>query len=183
MNRPVQPHIKEALLNRCLEVAVEDATLGASLANLAARIGTSARMLVYHFDSKEELERRLIEKLEHELRDKLWSFSVQSGKKPVSLSQALQAMWAHLTAPQMLGLLKLAFELNHRAIGNDTVARNFIEQENQRWIASLVQLLGDKQFAQPLFHLFQGATLDYLSTGNRLRGQRSIETFLKMMGK
>ena len=49
------------------------------------------------------------------------------------------------------------------------------------WIDSLFKLTGDETVALCLFHLFQGAILDFLTTGSVHRGQRTIEAFTKTL--
>ncbi|MBD2731782.1 TetR/AcrR family transcriptional regulator, partial [Nostoc sp. FACHB-892] len=74
MSRPTEPQKKQELLEQCLSAAIEAGALDSSINIIANKIGTSGRMLVYHFGSKQELERQLIGLLETRLRQKLWSF-------------------------------------------------------------------------------------------------------------
>jgi hypothetical protein len=93
-------------------------------------------MLVYHFGSKQELERQLVGLLKTRLREKLWSFQTTSLNKTDGLVEPLLAMWNHLTAPEMHGLLKLAMGLTQRAIQGDLETQRFLEQESQQWVDS-----------------------------------------------
>ena len=181
MSRPSEPQKKEELLERCLAAAIEVGALDSSINAIAKRIGTSGRMLVYHFGSKHELERQLIGLLETRLREKLWSFQGVSLEGADSLAQPLLEMWRHLTSPEMHGLLKLTMELNQRAIQGDSETQRFLEQESQKWVDSLFNLTNDKTTALLLFHLFQGAILDFLTTGNAQRGQQTIKSFTETM--
>lgn len=90
-------------------------------------------------------------------------------------------MWKHLTSPEMHGLLKLTMELNQRAIQGDLETQRFLERESQQWEDFLSHLTNDKTTALSLFHLFQGAILDYLTTGNAQRGQQTIQAFSKIL--
>ena len=181
MSRPTQPQKKQELLEKCLAVAINVGVLDASINAIAKKIGTSGRMLIYHFGSKQELERQLIGLLETRLREKLWSFQGISLDEVDCLTEPLLEMWNHLTSPEMHGLLKLTMELNQRAMQDDPETRNFLEQESQMWIDSLFKLTGDQTVALCLFHLFQGAILDFLTTGNVQRGQHTIEAFTKTL--
>ena len=181
MSRPTEPQKKEELLERCLAAAIEVGALDSSINAIAKRIGTSGRMLVYHFGSKQELERQLIGLLETRLRETLWSFQGVSLEGADCLAQPLLEMWRHLTSPQMHGLLKLTMELNQRAIQGDWETQRFLEQESQKWVDSLSNLTNDKTTALSLFHLFQGAILDFLTTGNAQRGQQTIKAFTETL--
>jgi AcrR family transcriptional regulator len=181
MSRPTEPQKKEELLERCLAVAIEVGALDTSINAIAKRIGTSGRMLVYHFGSKHELERQLIGLLETRLRERLWSFQGVSLEGADCLAQPLIEMWRHLTSQEMHGLLKLTMELNQRAIQGDSETQRFLEQESQKWVDSLFNLTNDKTTALSLFHLFQGAILDFLTTGNAQRGQQTIQAFTETL--
>ncbi|MEL6223570.1 MAG: TetR/AcrR family transcriptional regulator, partial [Cyanobacteria bacterium J06627_8] len=89
--------------------------------------------------------------------------------------------WSHLTSPEMHGLLKLTMELNQRAIQGDSETQDFLEQESQKWIDSLFKLTNNKMTALTLFHIFQGAVLDFLTTGNAQRGQQTIKAFTETL--
>lgn len=181
MSRPTEPQKKEDLLERCLAAAIEVGALDSSINAIAKRIGTSGRMLVYHFGSKQELEQQLIGLLETRLREKLWSFQSLSLEGVNCLAEPLLEMWSHLTSPEMRGLLKLTTELNQRAIQGDSEIQRFVEQESQKWVDSLFNLTNDKTTALLLFHLFQGAILDFLTTGNAQRGQQTIKAFTETL--
>lgn len=181
MSRPTEPQKKEELLERCLAAAIEEGVLDSSLNAIAQRIGTSGRMIVYHFGSKQELERQVIGLLETRLREKLWSFQSVSLEGSDCLAEPLLEMWKHLTSPEMRGLLKLTMDLNQRAIRGDSETQRFLEHESQQWIDSLSNLTNDKTTALSLFHLFQGAILDYLTSGNAQRGQQTIKAFTETL--
>jgi AcrR family transcriptional regulator len=175
MSRPTEPQKKQELLEQCLAAVIEAGVLDCSINAIAKKIGTSARMLVYHFGSKQELERQLISLLEMRLREKLWALQGVSLEEANCLTATLLEMWSHLTSPEMHGLLKLAMELNQRAIQGDSETQRFLEYESQQWVDSLSNLTHDKATALALFHLFQGAILDFLTTGNAQRGQQTIK--------
>jgi AcrR family transcriptional regulator len=177
MSRPTEPQKKQELLEQCLAAAIEAGEFDSSINTIAKRIGTSGRMLVYHFGSKQELERQLIGLLETRLREKLWSFQSVSIEEAKCLAEPLLEMWSHLTSPAMHGWLKLTMELNQRAIQGDSETQRFIEQESQKWVDYLANLTNDRMAALSLFHLFQGAILDFLTTGNAQRGQQTIKAF------
>jgi AcrR family transcriptional regulator len=179
MSRPIEPQKKEELLERCLADAIAVGTLESSINAIAKRIGTSGRMIVYHFGSKHELERQIISLLETRLREKLWSFQDVSLEGADCPSEPLLAMWRHVTSPEMHGLLKLAMELNQLAIQGDSETQRFLEQESQKWVETLYEFTNDRTTALSLFHLFQGAILDFLTTGNAQRGQQAIAAFTK----
>lgn len=181
MSRPTEPQKKAELVEKCLAVAVEAGALDSSLNAIAQRIGTSGRMLVYHFGSKQELERQVIARLEVRLREQLMSLQSTALADADTFAESLLAMWQQFTDPAMQGWLKLTMDLNLRAMQGDADTQQFLEREAQQWVESLAALTGDEAVARSLFHLFQGATLDFLTTGNTQRGEQSIKAFLETM--
>jgi AcrR family transcriptional regulator len=177
MSRPTEPQKKQELLEKCLAAAIEVGILDSSINAIAKSIGTSGRMLVYHFGSKQELERQLISLLETRLREKLWSFPDVPVEGVDCLAEPLLEMWRHLTSPEMRGLMKMTMELNQRAIQGDLETQRFLEHEGRQWVDSLSDLTKDRTTALSLFHLFQGAILDFLTTGNAERGRQTIKAF------
>jgi AcrR family transcriptional regulator len=181
MSRPTEPQKKEEILERCLTAMIAEGVLDSSLNAIAKKIGVSGRMLVYHFGSKQELERQLISLLEIRLRNQLRSLQTLSLEESDRSAKPLLEMWKHLTSLEMRGLLKLTMELNQKAIQGDTDIQQFLEHETQQWIESLSLLTRDKTVALSLFHLFQGALLDFLTTGNAHRGEQTIRAFIQSL--
>lgn len=178
MSRPPEPQKKEELLEKCLAAALETGSLDSSINVIAKRIGTSGRMLVYHFGSKQELEKQVIGLLERRLLCQLWLF--QGAIQNSDTVEPLIKMWEHLTSKQMYGLMKLTMEFNQRAVQGDEETRQFLEQANQEWIEALTKMLQDEASAVMLLHLFTGAILDYLTTGDAARGEQTIRNFMKI---
>jgi AcrR family transcriptional regulator len=177
MSRPIEPEKKQALLEQCLDAAIVSGVIDFSINTIAKSIGTSGRMLVYHFGSKQELERQVITLLEIRLREQLWSFQTVSPGGNDSIASVLLKMWQHLTSPAMHGLLKLTMELNQRAIQGDVETQRFLARENQQWVDALLPLTNNETTALTLLHLFNGAILDFLTTGNAQRGEQTIQSF------
>jgi AcrR family transcriptional regulator len=178
MSRPLEPQKKAALLEQCVAATIELGTLDFSINKIAKQIGTSGRMLVYHFGSKQELDRQIVSLLEERIREKMWSFQDSTERDSDSPSDYLIKMWEHFTNPEMSGLLNLTMGLNQRAIQGDLETRLFLELETQKWIGALSEQLGE-DVARSLFHLFQGAFLDFKTTGNIQRGRKTIEAFIE----
>jgi AcrR family transcriptional regulator len=177
MNRPLEPQKKADLLEQCLAATIELGTFDFSINEIAKHVGTSGRMLVYHFGSKQELDRQIVGQLEERIREKMWSFQDTIDPESISQLDFLIKMWEHFTSPEMSGLSSLTMELNQRAIQGDRETRIFLELESQKWIAALATQFGE-DVAGTLFHLFQGAILDFNTTGNTERGKKTIETFV-----
>ena len=55
MGRPPDPERRQELLESVVEYVLKNGLTGLSLRPLANGVGTSARMLLYHFESREKL--------------------------------------------------------------------------------------------------------------------------------
>jgi AcrR family transcriptional regulator len=56
MGRHPQPERRAALLDACTRYVLAHGLAGLSVASMAAAAGTSPRMLIYHFTTKDQLE-------------------------------------------------------------------------------------------------------------------------------
>ena len=176
MVRPSQPEKREKLLTRCLDAAMASGTLDFSINALAEAAGTSGRMLVYHFGSKVALQKELITLLESRLRDNLLTFQKEHGDSEEGLAASLLALWAHLTRPEIHGLLTLWLALVQRA-PHDEQTRQYFIKESSLWMEFLTGVTGDETRAGTLYYLLQGALLDFLGTGRADRGQEILKAY------
>lgn len=177
MVRPVDPQRKTELLERCFAAAMEGDSLELSLAALAEGAGTSARMLVYHFGSREGLERALVERLEEELRERF--AALEAATPDAGPRAATLAIWDALTQPAMRGMLRMVMDVLHRAQRGDPAARETAAVQAALWEGFLApRLAGRPEAAAALFLLVLGAAMDYLVTGDAERGRRALASFL-----
>src|SRR5438477_1791556 len=84
-----------------------------SLRELAAAIGTSHRMLIYHFGSKEGLMRAIVEEVERQQREFLAASAADLTVSPV---EAALAFWHRLADPSLANNVRLFFELYGQAL-------------------------------------------------------------------
>jgi AcrR family transcriptional regulator len=101
-----------------------------TLRPLAAAIGTSDRMLIYHFGSRDELVVALLER----------AFDRLAAHRPVSGAASpgalLVELWAALTAPPASGAVRLYLEAAARA-GQDPAWRELVRPVMHRQLAEL----------------------------------------------
>lgn len=176
MARPPDPEKRGELLERCFEAAQRDGTLDLSLATLAAAAGTSARMLVYHFGSREGLHRALAARLEAGLRER---FAALEASAPGGVEAAALALWDHLAAPEMRGLVRLALDVMHRAGRGDPDAAALAERESAAWGEFLAARVPDPGAAEALLLLVLGAAMDLALAGDPERGRRAILAYFR----
>jgi AcrR family transcriptional regulator len=178
--RSPSPEKRAAILDRCFAAAQSLGSLDLSLPELAARTGVSPRMLVYHFGSREGLQRALAARLEEDLRERFAAF--EAAAPSGGTAAAVLALWDHLSAAEMRGPLRLAMDVVHRAQrgGGEDAALGM--REVDAWTAFLASRVPDPGVATGLIVLFLGAALDLLVSGDPGRGRRAIEVFLGAAG-
>src|SRR5215467_13531582 len=94
----VKSQRREDLLNASIEYMLENGVADLSLRPLAAKVGSKARLLVYHFGSKDALITDAMLVVRERVKENFAAL-VRSGRdlKP---SQVVQAFWAWATSKQ-----------------------------------------------------------------------------------
>ncbi|TYB94951.1 TetR/AcrR family transcriptional regulator [Micromonospora sp. WP24] len=162
---------RAALLDRCLAVLTEDGFSHLSLREIAAGAGTSHRMLLYHFGSREGLLAQVVERIEAEQRAALAALAVGSDD-PAEVSRRF---WRRLADPALAPAERLFFEVYVNALYDRSWTEPFRASVVAAWTAPVEELfvrLGfDEAQARTRTRLALAATrgllLDLLITGDR----------------
>jgi AcrR family transcriptional regulator len=110
--RPASPR-KEELLERAYQYALEHGLADMSLRPLAAAIGSSPRVLLFLFGSKDGLVSELLAKAR---RSELAFLAEATAGQPVDLAAAVVATWQWLAADQVRPVLTLWTEAYARSL-------------------------------------------------------------------
>lgn len=172
---------KQELLEGLIGYLVRHGPSELSLRPMAAEIGTSARLLIFHFQSKEQLLAEVHEEMHARLQR---SFALlreaQSGTQRVPL---LRAFWNWATAEENFGYLRLQYQLQVLADehpGAPAAGRS----HSRKWLATIQAALPPSQrnpgFATLLGAVFDGLFLELMSTGDRKRTTQALDHFIKM---
>src|SRR5450755_3785826 len=110
MARPPNPGIRARLRNQAVDYVLTHGVSDLALRPLAKALHTNARMLVYHFGSREGLMREILTGLREreDARIRRW---FRTGKNPRTLSEFLHWYWRRLSARQARPAALLIFEL------------------------------------------------------------------------
>jgi AcrR family transcriptional regulator len=167
---------------RLLAAAVEQATRGGitdlSMRELAAAIGTSHRMLLYHFGSREGLMVAISDEVNKSVRAAMGGWS--------DLSADARKLWQDLTDPAAWPIERLYFELYAHALLGRPGTEGFLEGAVEPWITASAGLLvgsgADPDWARAEARLglaiVRGLLLDLLATGDRAGVSEAYEHFL-----
>ena len=170
---------RERLLDAAVRHALDAGIADLSLRQLAAAIGTSHRMLLYHFGSREGLLVAVTQAVEEQQRAAL----LESGTTP----RDAQRSWERLSDPKMWPQERLFFELYAYALRGRPGTEGFLDGIVESWVApvaaALVEAGADEGTARADARLavavVRGLLLDLLATGDRAGVTEAYERFLQ----
>ena len=168
------------LLDRCQEWFQSNGFGPHSLREIAAGVGTSHRMLIYHFGSREGLLACVVARVEAAQREVLSQLS-DSGDP----AAASRTFWRHLADPGLAPAERLFFEIYADALLERPWTASFRESVISAWdepVAALFEQLGfssDEARARARLSLAttRGLLLDLLLTGDLDRLTASADLF------
>lgn len=102
------------LLEKIVEALLDSGAADLSLRPLAERVGTSARLLIYHFDSKEQLLASALTEVRRHIRTSLAQRSARD--QPQSLRDHLLMFWDWATDQPNQRYFRLLFEVDGLAM-------------------------------------------------------------------
>jgi AcrR family transcriptional regulator len=105
MARPVDMQRRERTLARAADYVLENGLEGLSLRPLAAALGTSTRMLLYDFESKEKLVDEILAEIRRRLAERL--AELQSGRDDAG---TLAQIWSWVSAEERVPFMRVFFQ-------------------------------------------------------------------------
>jgi len=156
-----------------------------SLRELAAAIGTSHRMLIYHFGSKEGLVIALVQAVEAAQR----AFLAQLFADPaVDPAEAVRTMWRRLADPGLHPQERLLFEMYGQALQGRPGTAGFLDGIVDSWVAVIADQAARQGIpagaaradARLSVAVARGLLLDLLATGDRQRVDEALERYIEL---
>src|ERR1035438_8191493 len=117
MARPPNPEIRVRLRNQAVDYVLTHGVSDLALRPLAKALKTNARMLVYHFGSREGLMREILAGLREREDGEIQGWFA-AGKKPRRLSDFLRWYWQRMSAPRARSAARLLSDLYALALRN-----------------------------------------------------------------
>ncbi|HKF53414.1 MAG TPA: hypothetical protein VKB26_13950 [Candidatus Acidoferrales bacterium] len=162
---------RNELVDRCLKAFVAAGTLDLSLDQLARKVGSTKRMLVHYFGTREMLEEAAMTRLEERLRGR---FSAPAFTQRATPKMMVTLLWDQATSVDSRGLLMLLMDLSRRAWSGSDRAKAFYLEQRKLWIDLLLKFFLDREKVEDLLQLFQGALLVFLVTGDHHAGKSAL---------
>jgi AcrR family transcriptional regulator len=155
-----------------------------SLRELARGIGTSHRMLIYHFGSREGLLVAVVKAVEAEQIKALSGIATDVTLEP---AEAIRTLWRRLAEPSMWPHERLFFEVYGQALQGRPGAVDLLDDIVESWVTSGAAYW--EQYGAPPAEarsqarlglaVIRGLLLDLLATGDRAGTDAAIERYIE----
>ena len=174
---------RERLLAGAMEHVAANGVGDLSLRALAGALGTSHRMLIYHFGSREGLLIEVIRAVEAQQREALQAMLAEEGGTP---EETARRMWQRVADPALWPNERLFFEIYTQALQGSPHALPLLDGIVEEWVepvtAMAVAAGRDEASARAEARLgvavTRGLLLDLLATGDRAACDAAMERYI-----
>jgi AcrR family transcriptional regulator len=176
MGRQPQPQIKQRLLDACTDYALEHG-LPDRLRPLAAAAGTSTRMLIYHFQTRDGLLREILRQARRRQIEAFTDLIRVRPDEPYAVT--LARAWSAISGPQGQPYLRMFSRLHETA--GEPLWPGFRQSATTDWLAPLAEgmrSLGRPELATVVLAVIRGLLMDLDATGDTARTHRAFTAFL-----
>ena len=175
---------RDRLLAAAVDYVLANSLSNLSLRELASAIGTSHRMLIYHFGSKEGLLTAVIRSVEAAQRD--FFGQLVRAQPDLAPGEGIRLMWRHFTDPNFAPHECLFFEIYAQALQGQPGTTGFLDDIVDAWIEPVaaysmergVPAEAARADARLGVAVIRGLLLDLLATGNRAAVDASLERYI-----
>jgi AcrR family transcriptional regulator len=177
--------VKQKLLDRAIEYVAHHGIGDLSLRSLAAALGTSHRMLIHHFGSKEGLWVAIVRAVEQRQRDLLGDLLPEPDQP---LGQAMRVWWRHISDPSLWPNERLFFELYGQALQGRAHTTEVLDGIVDAWLDPIVEIslahgvppAAARAQARLGVAVTRGLLLDLLATGDVSGVDAAMEAFIEL---
>lgn len=173
----------EELRNAIVQYLIEHGLTDLSLRPLAKAVGSSPRVLLYYFGSKEKMVVEVLAEVRQRQR------ASYGRVQAASFVEACETIWKHMSAPDSEPLFRLFFEAYGVALRQPQLYKDFLHATIEDWLKLIADPLcreGYKRgeartFATIVLAGFRGFMLDYCTTRDRKRLNRAVRLWLRTL--
>ena len=174
---------RQKLLDAAIEYVAQNGISDVSLRTLAAALGTSHRMLIHHFGSKEALWVDIVRTVEARQRELLADI-LPDPEAP--LADAMRDWWKHISDPALWPNERLFFEIYGQALQGRTHTTELLDGIVEDWLEPVTQInlsLGiplnmARAHARLGVAVTRGLLLDLLATRDVAGVDAAMEAFI-----
>jgi len=154
-----------------------------SLRPLAKAVGSSPRVLLYYFGSKEELVVKGLARMRERQRVTYERMKAANFATP---REACRAIWKQMSAPETESLFQMFFEAYALGLRHPRQFAEFLRNAIEDWLGFLAVPFLRKGYAESearahatvVLAGFRGFMLDYCASKDRKRVDRAVELWL-----
>jgi AcrR family transcriptional regulator len=160
--RPPDSARRTELLDALVEAFANGGIGGRSLREVAEAVGTSHRMLLHHFGSRDELLLAIVEEVERRQAETLAAL-------PNHPADAFAASWADVRRPELWPFERLFFECYSRAAQGEEPYARMIPAAVDAWLAHVDERShgkADPALVRLSLAVIRGLLLDLVATGD-----------------
>ena len=180
---PAMSAAKARLLDATIDHVSVHGVADLTLRGLADALGTSHRMLIYHFGSKDGLLVEVVHTVEARQRQALADLGATSADRP---DQLVRRLWARLADPAMWPLERLFFELYGQALQGHPAVAPMLDGIVESWLGPATDLGLQMGLSRREAHdqarlglaVTRGLLLDLLATGDRRGVDRAMDRYV-----
>jgi AcrR family transcriptional regulator len=177
---------RERLLAAAVEHVAQHGVGDLSLRGLAAALGTSHRMLIYHFGSREGVLIEVIRAVEAQQRAALAQMLLDSEASP---ADTMRRMWRRLADPALGPNERLFFEIYAQALQGSPHALPLLDGIVDLWVDPLTRIAvaqgrpeaEARAEARLGVAVVRGLLLDLLATGDREGVDAAMERYIEAL--
>lgn len=183
MSRTVNPKRPEELRAAIVQYLVKHGIADLSLRPLAKAVGSSPRVLLYYFGSKEKMLVELVAEIRQRQR------AACGEVKAATFSEACWKVWKQMSGDDSETLFRLYFEAYGMALRHPQRYLEFLHATIEDWLAFIAgpicaeggSRVEARAFATVVLAGLRGFMLDYCATRDRKRLDRAVKLWLRTL--
>jgi AcrR family transcriptional regulator len=180
---------RDELLEKIVAVLLDEGVAELSLRPLAEKVGSSARLLIYHFGTKEELVKCALDIVHERAEQSLQALAAQ--KRPANMKASLLIFWEWAVADFNQRYFRLMFEADGLAMHRkNTLAGDFRDEGGLMWrrmIERITQDLPNNKRtagrATLIMAALNGLLQDFFLTGDHGRVKAGLQYLIRLVAE
>jgi len=186
MARTADERHRSQLLDRIVDYVLAEGFAGLSLRPLAKAVGSSPRVLLYYFGSKEEL---IVEIVARSRERQRLQFQRLQQQEITTAMDACRAIWQVMSAPKAEAAFRFFFEIYSLALQDPKRYPGFLRNAVNDWLSYIEKPyigLGyspeqARAIASVVLAGYRGFMLDLCATHDRARVDSAVDLWLRTL--
>jgi AcrR family transcriptional regulator len=187
VSRPLDEARRTELLERSVDYVCRYGLADLSLRPLAKAVGSSPRVLLHYFESKEKLVVEIIRRGRARQRETMATLKLTE----ISPAELTRTLWRHWSQPQWEPLMRLFFEVYGLALQDRERFPGFLDEAVDEWLRALEYCTSDPRYSREdsrayatlIIAVFRGFLLDLCATHDRARIDRAVDIWVALMNQ